>query len=163
MSKSGVVSKVNTNARGAYSILVNEEWVSCGFNAPPCKEGDYVTFDTTLVKGKYLTLVDGSMKASQPSAPAAKAAVVQHDQRNHSIIWQSCQKVAVQLLGLKLNSGVLKLGTKKGLQEDILMDEFQSLVATLAWDALNANITEPQVTSLSISADTEEGDYLNNE
>lgn len=89
MSVVAFVEKLNVktgeSARGpwkAYSLKLSDKdgnelpgWYQCGFEAPPCKDGDYVKLDATP-KGSNFEVQSGSIKVSKnpPAKPASKSA-----------------------------------------------------------------------------------------
>lgn len=89
MSTVAFVQKVNsksgTNRNGnpytLYSLKLSDKdgnelpgWYQCGFDRPPCKEGDYVKLEATP-KGNNFDVVKGSIKVSKnpPAAPTPRS------------------------------------------------------------------------------------------
>lgn len=93
-------------------------YYQCGFDAPPCKDGDYIKLDATP-KGDNWEVVKGSIKVSKnppakPAAPAQEKSAGKSEgynspDRQNSIVYQSSRKDAVETVALLLEHGALKL------------------------------------------------------
>jgi len=121
----GVVERINSRMvstrygeKEAWSVNVNGEWYSAGFNRPPCREGSQVRFDV-VQKGKYFN-VEGDIevvKEQSTTAPAASSggggAPVSMDNRNKSITLQSAFKVAPEIVNGMIAADILTFAKNK--------------------------------------------------
>lgn len=142
-----VVERKLQNDRGGWSLKVGDAWISCGFTEPACAQGDTISCDTYLAKGKYTTLQEGTLEVVPATSPVAKANTLRQDNKQDSIIYQSSLKVAAHLVAAQLQQGTLPLPTKKADQSDALMEYFYHLTDELAWKAKTANIKDPDATA----------------
>lgn len=152
------VERKTQNDKGGWSLKVGDEWVSCGFKEPQCNEGDTVSFETYLAKGKYPTLQEGTLEVTPSSSPVAQANTQRQDNKQDSIIYQSSLKVAAHLVAAQLQQGTLPLPTKKSDQSDAVMEYFYTLTDELAWKAKTASIEDPDVAS-GVSLDGGDDSY----
>lgn len=115
-----------------YSILVNDNWYSCGFDAPKAAESQYVEFDAEP-NGKYnpnvknLQVVQAAAAAPAAVGGAPKALPV--NKKDVSIHFQSCRKDAIQTVGLLLQSEAVKLPAKQADKFDVAMALIDELTA----------------------------------
>lgn len=123
--------KTGTSKRGAwklYSIKIDgqDEWISAGFDAPPCKEGDYVSIEAEQNDKGYW---DAKSIKQVKNAPAKEAAAVSgpalaKTSTQTSIHYQSARKDAIALIELLLTHKALPMsasataaGTAKRYEE----------------------------------------------
>ena len=101
-------------------------WYNCGFEAPPCKEGDYVKLESTP-KGSNFDVVKGSVQVSknpparvQPQrqrssgGSAAPASNKDYGQTQKNIHYQNSRTAAIEVVGLLLEHDALPMSTAKG-------------------------------------------------
>lgn len=123
MNISGVVEKVveRPGKYGSmYSMKVDNTFYGTKGKKPPCKEGDYVTFEATQSDKGYWDAnpdtIKGAInvagKAAETTPPATRAWVPDTDRQN-SIIYQSSRKDALELVGVLLQNNLIDLGKAK--------------------------------------------------
>ena|SRR5579863_9870849 len=135
MNFTGYITKVNTKTgvgkRGPwtlYSAQINDTWVSCGFDPPAFKEGDYVTLDVAEkeYKGKkqYDLLPDTVKKVDPPkeAQPSAPASANGGPNTQAQISWQAARNSAIAVVDLLLKVEGLPLPAKAKRTEAVVYD-----------------------------------------
>ena len=97
-------------------------WFSCGFNAPPCKEGDYIQLEFTpnAKRPGNFDVVDGSVRVSKNPPAAPKKAQSSGGKGGYSgggfspekdarISWQACRNAAIETVKVMLEAKAIKL------------------------------------------------------
>jgi len=127
-------AKTGQGAHGpwtAYSLQIDGNWWNYGFKAPPCKEGDTVTYTMGKDAKGYDTASNVSVTAAAPAAPTAVAGKAPVNTRDVSIQYQSCRKDAIALLPVLLEQGafVYPAKTKTADKYDLLLAVVDELTA----------------------------------
>lgn len=143
----GYVQKISQKsghgAKGPYTLFsmnVDGEWYGTGFNAPACKEGDYVSFDV-VQKGKFKNAENVSVASQQSAVGSAPSGNIPVNKKDVSIHYQSCRKDAIQTLGVLLQHEAVKLPAKQADKYDAalaILDELTNQYYLKLEDVINA-------------------------
>lgn len=137
MSTIGFVKKINSKSGTAKtgkpytlsSMKLSDKdgnelpgWYQFGFDAPTCKEGDYVKLEATP-KGNNWEIVKGSVKVSKnpPAAPrqerqeagASGGSSKDYGQTQKNIHYQNSRTAAIEVVGLLLDNDALPMSAAK--------------------------------------------------
>lgn len=136
MSTIGFVKKLNTKSGTGrngkpytlYSMKLADKdgnelpgWFQCGFEKPPCKEGDYIKLSANP-NGNNFDVVKGSIQVSKnsPAAPASVAPSAPQSggaggggQTQKNIHYQNSRTAAIELVGLLIENDAIALPAAK--------------------------------------------------
>jgi hypothetical protein len=122
---SGLVERINKNDKGYYGVCIAGEWFGAGKYAPKFNEGDEVQFDyTSSPDGRFKNLTFNTVQilskgsgspSSSKAAPATSnsGGAVDWDAKDKRITFLACQKDAIQLAAIAVQSDALTLPAKK--------------------------------------------------
>lgn len=156
MSTIGFVQKINTKSGTGrngkpytlYSMKLADKdgnelagWYQCGFESPPCKEGDYVKLEATP-KGNNHDVVKGSIKVSKNPPARAKSASAPRSgggggtggggwspAKDAKITFMSARNAAIETVKILLAEGGLKL--RKGDTKAIASANFDLIMESI--------------------------------
>jgi len=137
-----------------YDLIVSGQRVGAGKVVPAFSKGDCVKF-RVIRNGQYLNVAAGSMERHDGDVPTASTAVVaavenakpapapssyatSEQNRQHSILFQSARKDAIEVTKLLVQSDVIgfKSGAKWGDKHDIVMAKINDLTRRFYHDAV---------------------------
>lgn len=127
-----------------WSICVGDkDWHSYGFTHPGVTEGDLVSFEAET--GKFGSEVKGSITVATGGAkatPAGKAAVTSYDNKQSSIVYQSCLKVSGALVSALVAADILPLPSAKNKKVEAVIAMTEEIATGLARKALSPDLSE---------------------
>jgi len=106
----------------AYNFKLDDgNWYGHGFEKPKFDKGSSIKF-TWVANGQWKNVDAASVEVVESSAPVthtapatAKAAATNWDEKDKRITFLACRKDSIQIAGLALDQGALKLGSKDKL------------------------------------------------
>ena len=125
----------------------------CGATAPPCKQGDTVTFEV-VHNGNYKNAKKGTIRVTNDTPPTQVASPAPSGgssfknanfREPDSIIYQESLGQAIDVVKFAIEQGALKLPTKANLKYDALNSIVGELANTFAWQAKHPKIIDPEL------------------
>ena len=134
--------EVNTRRGPAavYNVVIGGKKYGAGFNKPPAEVGQTVEFDASQNQKGYWDAKNIRVTAAvaPPAAPAGNGGNFgggsSYNDREMSILIQSCRKDAIAGASALLAAGALPLGQKKGEMADVFWAYVQNITEVLYKD-----------------------------
>lgn len=131
----------------------------CGFNKPDVVKGDLVEFEVVM-NGNFSNIKKGTLKKVQNNQStnantSGGGGYGFSQERQDSIIYQSCLKTAVDLSTWMVEQGVVSLPSKKSEKYGAMVALVQEMTNEFAWAAKNPKIVDPELAAMGLAGEDE--------